>query len=81
MLSLGPMPHVGHLSPRTEYGSKFGSSNRHVLYRHMQYTLMIDSLVKRALMLDKYNRLTGLLIPCYLILVATCTATIECPAS
>jgi hypothetical protein len=38
------IPHVGRLSeaPRTEYGSKFDSSNRHVLCRHMQYTLMID---------------------------------------
>jgi hypothetical protein len=47
----------------------------------MQYTLMIDTLMKRALMLDKYNRLTGLLIPCHTILVPTSVATIEYPAS
>ncbi|KAF8496492.1 hypothetical protein F5888DRAFT_391055 [Russula emetica] len=44
MLSLGAMP-LGQFSPRTEYGSKFDSSNRHVLCRHLQYTLMIDTLM------------------------------------
>lgn len=63
------LPYVGQFSPRTEYGSKFGSSNRHVLYRHMQYTLMIDNLDERSLMLDKYIISLGyccsaILLPC-----------------
>lgn len=36
---------VAQFSPRTEYGSKFDSNNRHVIYRHMQYTLIVDNLM------------------------------------
>lgn len=81
LLPVLSLPHAGHFPPRTEYGSKFDSNNRHVLYRHMQYTLMIDILDGHSLMLDKYNRLTGLLLSCHHIAVPTRVATIEYPAS